>query len=61
MSELFRELLKHYDVLMTQDGSDTGGEALLKSFGFTLDPVTGVWFYTKKVKHVKSKTTPVSV
>jgi len=47
---LFNSILenKELDLLVTQNGSETGGEGFLKDFGFKYNKEIGLWHYRVK-------------
>ena len=43
------------DVIISGKGTDTGGMAFMKSYGYVKHPPTGNWYVTKKMRERKKK------
>lgn len=49
-SRLNRQLLEHWQVITTQNGSKEGGLKFMRAQGYRLDKRSGVWSLTRKAR-----------
>lgn len=50
---LLSELAAQTQILITGVGSEDGGKALIQSFGFTYDKLSGHWIYREKTSKTR--------
>lgn len=46
-TKLNEQILEHWDVIVSQDGTDEGGKAFMQATGYKLNKTIGAWYLTR--------------